>query len=59
MFEEAFPTWAHTVVTYCKETQNRTSLKLETDDYDVDIEDGMYICYMFQPYTYFKHYIFI
>ena len=48
MFEEAFPTWAHAVVTYCKETQNRTtSLKLETDDYDVDIEDGMYICYMF------------
>ena len=43
LFDESFPQWAHAVVKYCKEAQNRTtSLQLETETYDADIEDGKY-----------------
>ena len=45
VFDESFPQWAHAVVKYCKEAQNRTtSLQLETETYDADIEDGKIIC---------------
>lgn len=44
-FEDRFPLWARAIVTYCKETQVRsTALQIETFDYDdTATNDGEFI----------------
>lgn len=40
-FEERFPMWAHAVISYCRNTQIRSSaLQLETADYSGSMDDG-------------------
>ena len=40
-FEENFPVWARAIVTYCKETQVKSSsLQAETSAYSDDMDEG-------------------
>lgn len=47
-FEEQFPLWAQAIITYCRDTQIRsTAIQAETADYSEDLDDGTVHTYMY------------
>lgn len=45
-FEDVFPQWARTIVTYCRETQLKsTAIQAEVSELESDLDDGEYCCF--------------